>query len=626
MRLFLLAMLTGVLAGCSKPDSLKTAALKVEIHYEGFRPGCVTLTVTDQAEVSRQVTTNVNVPTGPPPGTLSVAVFRQAGWSYDVKLLAAAKEQNCDGKQVVTAEATASLAKDGITPVGLSLSALDNDGDGFVAPSAGGTDCDDADKDRGGPTPWYVDEDGDKYGSSSLPPLSVSCEAPAFGNASKAGDCNDSDNLVHPGQEEFRCDERDDNCNGLVDEAFSLGEPCKDAFACPGVNACDKTDGGVACVNAPPPTVYFRDEDGDGKAGADGGVTCDPPPPGTFTESSDCDESSVYVAAGLPEVCDRMDNNCVGGVDEAGICGSKDLNWEGTAAAANRARWNAIAVGQELAWLAGIGGSDAKGNVLKLQSDGGTSQSNCPGQYQAAWVSKSGQVFLAGDNGSLASQSPTDPTCTVETTKPDSDATLNGIVGFDSADGGPPMLYAVASNGYIFKWAFPAAPVRIAETGTNLRAIHGTTGPDTLLAVGAVDNSGPNYQLTVLGYNPATGAWLPEKLPPALPFGYLTGVSVVTPNYAYAVGDKGVFLERDHGEWRRRPFLPADVNATGVKAFGKSAIYATTVAGDVLFFNGDRWESVASNSKPLRAIDGASPTRIGAAGLEGTSQFFRWPK
>ncbi|NOK32517.1 hypothetical protein HMI49_04815 [Corallococcus exercitus] len=623
MRLFLLAVLTGVLAGCSKGDDLKSAALSVKVHYEGFRPGCVSLTVTDQAEVSRHVTTNVNVSAGPPPGTLAVAVFRQAGWSNDVRVEASAKEQSCDGAQVATAQADASLAKDGITPVELSLSAMDSDGDGFVRLEDQGTDCNDRDANLGGPKAWYPDDDNDGYGNLQLPAKITACEGPAL-TASRTGDCDDRDPSVHPDQAEFRCDGRDDNCDDVKDESFDVGGTCLNDVQCPGAKVC--ANGGVACNSTVTPTAYYFDEDGDGKAGADGGVTCGPPPSGTVAEFSDCDESSVYVNKGLTEVCDRLDNNCSGGAPDEGItCGPRELSWEGSPGGANRARWNAIAVGQDLAWLAGVGGSDLKGNVLKIQSDGVMVQSNCTGQYLAAWVSKTGQLFLAGEDGSLASKTVDEPTCTLATTKPLSDAPLNGIVGFDSADGLSPTLYAVASNGNIFKWSPPAAPTRIAETGINLRAVNGTTGPDTLLAVGAQDTPGP-ARFTVLRYNPADGAWLPETLPPSLPNGYLTGVSVVNPNYAYAVGDKGVFLERNHGQWRTRTFLPSDVNATGVKAFGQKAVYATTVAGEVLFFNGGSWVSAYSGSNPLRAIDGQSPTRIGAAGLLGTYQFFRWPK
>lgn len=621
MRLFLLALLSGVLAACSKSDDLKTAALKVEIHYEGFRPGCVTLTVTDQAEVSRHVTTNVNVPTGPAPGTLSVAVFRQAGWTNDVKLLAAAKEQNCDGAQVVTSEATASLAKDGVTPVSLSLSALDKDGDGFVAPGSGGTDCNDDDPAVLGPKPWYDDADGDKYGSRLLPPSTLSCTAPSFNSASNADDCDDRDSQVHPGQEE-RCNGRDDNCDGKVDEPFNVGGACDDAFQCRGTIAC--SNGGTTCGNTPPPTAYFRDEDGDGKAGADGGMTCGPPPPGTVAQSSDCDESSVYVAVGTTEVCDRLDNNCDGRVDESGICGPGGLNWEGSSGGAGQPNWRAIAVGADLAWLAG---NDTSNNVLKIQANALT-PSTCAGSWNAAWISSDGQLFLAGESGKLASKTTSQSDCT-PTTVPGDAVSLNGLVGFNAKDGSPLTLYAVASNGHIFRWLPPAAPVDIATTGINLRAIHAAAGPETMLAVGAKDFQVTDPLARVVRFNPADGTWPEETLPATVPSTYLTGVSVVNANYAYAVGNKGILLERDHGVWRQLASAPLEVNLTDVIAFGKKAVYVTTAPAtgrSIQFFNGTSWETVKTGLSAMRSIDGTSPTQLGASGDLGVYQFFRWPK
>ncbi|RKH51890.1 hypothetical protein D7Y23_08800 [Corallococcus sp. AB050B] len=625
MRLFLLAVLTGVLTGCSKGDDLKSAALKVQVHYEGFRPGCVTLTVTDQAEVSRTVTTNVNVSAGPPPGTLSVAVFRQAGWSNDVKLQARAQERSCEGAQVASAETTASLAKDGITAVELSLSAVDGDGDGFVS-SAGGTDCNDRDETVGGPIPWYTDSDGDGYGSSLRPP-ETACMKPSLNSVRTAGDCKDNDILVHSGQEEFRCDGEDDNCNGAKDESFDVGGNCLNDFQCAGARVCVATDGGVTCNSTLTPTAYFFDEDKDGQAGADGGVTCGSPPPNTVAEFSDCDESSAYVSFNQDEVCDRLDNDCKGGVDNGIPCAQKDLNWEGSSGGALQARWNAIAVGQDLAWLAGIGGGDLKGNVLKIQSDGGMTQSNCSGQYLAAWVSKTGQVFLAGEDGALASKTPDDAPCSTTTTKPASDAPLNGIVGFDSADGGPPTLYAVASNGFIFKWVFGSAPVQVATTGINLRSVHAAGGPETMLAVGAKDFGIPQPLARAVRFVSDDAPWPEEALPDGLQSTVLNGVHVVNKSYAYAAGNNGIVLERNHGTWRLLPSLPSTVDLTDVVAFGQKGIYVTTAqTGTVQFFDGTAWKSVYSNSKALRSLDGPSPTRIGASGDLGVYQFFRWPK
>ncbi|NOK10850.1 putative metal-binding motif-containing protein [Corallococcus exercitus] len=626
MRLFLLAVLVGALAGCSKGDDLKSAALKVQLHYEGFRPGCVTLTVTDQADPSRQATTTVSVPDGPPPGTLSVAVFRQAGWSNDVKLLAVAKEQSCDGAQVDTAQADASLAKDGITPVDLSLSATDSDGDGFVRTEDQGTDCNDRDANQGGPISWYPDDDNDGYGNSQLPAKITACEGPAL-TASRTGDCNDRDPSVHPGQAEFRCDGQDDNCDDVKDESFDLGGTCLNDFQCAGANACTGTDGGVACNSTVTPTAYYVDEDKDGKAGTDGGVTCGAQPPGTVAEFSDCDESSTYVNAGRTESCDRMDNNCVGGVDEGNVCGQNDLNWQGSGGIPTDPSWRAIAVGQNLAWLAGSAGTLNSDNLLKVEPNGTLTRSTCTGTWNAAWVSDSGQLFLAGNGGKLASKLPAQPDCTPATT-PDSTEPLNGLVGFNAAGATPLTIYGVTSNGLIFRWLPPADPVKVDGLFINLRAVHAAEKPETMLAVGANDPPPNPPKARVARFNPADDRWTEEALPAGLPDGYLRGVYVVSANYAYAVGDKGVILERNHGSWRRLLSPALEPDLTDVVAFGQKAIYVTTATGTLQFFDGTKWTIVYSspNAKNMRAIDATSPTQIGASGDVGVYQFFRWPK
>ncbi|WP_338263920.1 putative metal-binding motif-containing protein [Corallococcus caeni] len=613
MRLFLLAVLAGVLAGCSKGDDLKSAALKVQLHYEGFRPGCVTLTVTDLADPSRQATTTVSVPEGPPPGTLSVAVFRQTGWSNDLKLLAAAKEQSCDGAQVATAQTDASLAKDGITPVDLSLSATDSDGDGFVRTEDQGTDCNDRDANQGGPMSWYPDDDNDGYGNSQLPAMVKACEGPAL-TASRTGDCNDRDPSVHPGQAEFRCDGQDDNCDDVKDESFDLGGTCLNDFQCAGAKVCTGTDGGVACNSTLTPTAYFRDEDGDGMAGADGGVTCAPQPEGTPTQARDCDESSIHVSSNLTEVCDRLDNNCDGRVDEGSSC---NLAWQSVPEAAGTTSWRAIAVGKDLAWLAGPG---TVNNVVKIEATART-LSSCVGDWNAAWISSEGQLFLAGKDGKLASKMPGEAGCTAAAT-PGPSVDLSGIVGFNSTGGAKPTLYAVSGGGRVFKWAFPAAPVELAVTGINLMAVTGTTAGAPLIAVGARDYMLPAPQPQVISINTETGNWVAEPLPPAVPAVYLTGVSAVNANYVYVVGHKGVILERNHGVWRTLPSPASEPDLTDVLAFSQNGLYVTTGTGTVQFFNGKTWDPVYSNPKAMRALDGPLPTTLGASGDLGANQFF----
>ncbi|MCK6523254.1 hypothetical protein L6R49_17705 [Myxococcota bacterium] len=61
---------------------------------------------------------------------------------------------------------------------------------------------------------FYIDEDGDGFGSPTAPVKA--CEAPP-GYIEVAGDCDDGDGGVSPGDVEV-CDARDNDCSGLVDD------------------------------------------------------------------------------------------------------------------------------------------------------------------------------------------------------------------------------------------------------------------------------------------------------------------------------------------------------------------------------------------------------------------------
>ena len=82
------------------------------------------------------------------------------------------------------------------------------------------TDCDDSDANEHPSQAWYKDADGDGYSDGVTD--TTSCTRPAgYKVASEltatSGDCDDDNSKVHPDAVEI-CNDKDDNCNGLVDD------------------------------------------------------------------------------------------------------------------------------------------------------------------------------------------------------------------------------------------------------------------------------------------------------------------------------------------------------------------------------------------------------------------------
>ena len=198
--------------------------------------------------------------------------------------------------------------------------------------------CDGADNDCDGTldeddatdaSTWYLDSDGDGFGTTSI--TATACDAPA-GYSLHAGDCDDADPQYNPGALEADCtDPNDYNCDGSVgyadadSDGFPACEDCDDASAAvndSAVEVCDGQDNNCnGLVDADDSAIadaatWYGDADGDGYGGSQFTAQECSAPQGYVASSDDCDDLDATSFPGAVEICDGADNDCDQETDE----------------------------------------------------------------------------------------------------------------------------------------------------------------------------------------------------------------------------------------------------------------------------------------------------------------------
>ncbi len=135
----------------------------------------------------------------------------------------------------------------------------------------------------------YEDSDGDGFGDNSGDPSKIhsgcSNNTPN-GFVTNATDCNDNAFLINPSTNEV-CDNVDNDCDGMIDDSLTL-------------------------------FTYYQDLDNDGDGNIDSVlITCFAEPmPGYSRDSTDCDDRNEFINLNYKEICDNLDNDCNGIVDD----------------------------------------------------------------------------------------------------------------------------------------------------------------------------------------------------------------------------------------------------------------------------------------------------------------------
>lgn len=197
--------------------------------------------------------------------------------------------------------------------------------------------------DEGLLTTYYLDFDGDGFGSGAN--FIDSCE-PVAGYVLMGNDCDDADPMSYPGNAEL-CDGRDNNCDGQIDENLI---PPTDQI----IIDCESTDdmivfdwndvagadfyevnidvitqgvetyiSSIIEIGPLSPGTYTISVQAFSNEGCSGEVfefSCSTSDTDNdndgFSGSDDCDDNNANVFPGAEEICDFIDNNCDGQIDE----------------------------------------------------------------------------------------------------------------------------------------------------------------------------------------------------------------------------------------------------------------------------------------------------------------------
>lgn len=196
---------------------------------------------------------------------------------------------------------------------------------------------------------WYLDADGDGYSTGAT---LQSCTQPtnyvlAGSLFATSGDCNDNNDDINPGMDEY-CNGIDDDCDLSIDEGLTN-------------------------------LTYYIDTDGDGFGNPLITQVACAQPSGYVLNNTDCNDGNVNVYPGATEQCNGINDDCDGQTDEGcGVINDEPF----TALILNPGSLGSCS--NYFGTLAGASASAASSSCIEIQAAGGSS-TDCPVSGEDVW-------------------------------------------------------------------------------------------------------------------------------------------------------------------------------------------------------------------------------------------------
>ncbi len=220
---------------------------------------------------------------------------------------------DCNDADATIHPGAAEIWYDGVDEDCSGGSDYDQDGDGQKSSAYAGTDCDDTNASvyKGATETWYdgidencdglsdYDQDADGYDISSDPD-------------GTGTDCDDTNKNAHPGATEIWYDGVDEDCSGGSD--YDKDADGYDVTTDPDGAGTDCNDANSA-INPGAAEIWYDGVDEDCSGGSDYDQDGDGQKSSAYA-GADCDDTNAAVYVGATEVCDGVDNNCNGTIDE----------------------------------------------------------------------------------------------------------------------------------------------------------------------------------------------------------------------------------------------------------------------------------------------------------------------